>query len=63
MDSSKDNFAVQLEWSLIASLHQAIIGSDDGSLPILYYAIIWTNAGILLIWSLGTNFNKTFIKI
>ena len=35
-----------------------IIGSDNGLLPGWCQAIIWTNAGILLIWPLGTNFNE-----
>ena len=33
-----------------------IIGSDNGLLPGRRHTIIWTNAGILLIWPLGTNF-------
>ena len=33
-----------------------IIGSDDGLSPERRQTIIWTNAGILLIWPLGTNF-------
>ena len=33
-----------------------IIGSDNGLLPGRRQAIIWTNAGILLIRTLGTNF-------
>ena len=32
------------------------IGSDNGLSPGRRQAIIWTNAGILLIWPLGTNF-------
>ena len=32
-----------------------IIGSNSGLSPGLHQAIIWTNAGILLIWILGTN--------
>ena len=35
-----------------------IIGSDNGSLPGHHRAIIWINAGILLIGPLGTNFNE-----
>ena len=34
-----------------------IIASDNGLSPARHQAIIWTNAGILLIWLLGTNFN------
>ena len=33
-----------------------IIGSDNGLSPGQSQAIIWTNVGILLIWTLGTNF-------
>ena len=35
-----------------------IIGSDNGLVPTRPQAIMWTNAGILLIWPLGTNFNE-----
>ena len=38
----------------------AIIGSDNGLSPGRRQAIIWTNAEILLIGSLGTNFNANF---
>ena len=40
-----------------------IIGSDNGLSPCRRQAIIWTNAGILLIEPLGTNFNEILIKI
>ena len=40
-----------------------IIGSDNGLLPGWRQAIIWTNAGILLIGPLGTNFSKILIAI
>ena len=40
-----------------------IIGSDDVLLPAWCQAINWTNAGILLISSFGTNFNEILIKI
>ena len=39
------------------------IGSDHGLLPVQHQAIIWTNAGIFLIGSLGTNFSEILIKI
>ena len=35
-----------------------IIGSDNGLSPDRRQAIIWTNAGILLILTLGTNFSE-----
>ena len=41
----------------------AIIGSDNGLSPDRRQAIIWTNAGILLIGPLGTNFNEILIEI
>ena len=38
-------------------------GSDNGLSPGRHQAIIWTNAGILLIGPLGTNFSEIFIEI
>ena len=38
-----------------------IIGSDNGLSPGRRQAIIWTNAGILLIWPLGTNLGEMFM--
>ena len=35
-----------------------ILGSDNGLSPGRRQAIIWTNAGILLIRTLGTNFSE-----
>ena len=35
---------------------------DNGLSPGRCRAIIWTNAGILLIWPLGTNFNEIFYQ-
>ena len=40
-----------------------IIGSDNGLSPGRRQAIIWTNAGILLIGPLGTNFSENLIGI
>ena len=40
-----------------------IIGSDNGLSPGRRQAIIWTNAGILLIWPLGTNVSEISIDI
>ena len=40
-----------------------IIGSDNGLSPGRRQAIIWTNAGILLIGPLGTNFSENLIRI
>ena len=40
-----------------------ISGSDNGLSPGRHQAIIWTNAGILLIGPLGTNSNEILIEI
>ena len=40
-----------------------IIGSDNGLSPDRRQAIIWTNAGILLIGTLGTNLNEILFEI
>ena len=48
---------------LYASLNWVVIGSDNGLLPVRPQAIIWTNAGILLIGPLGTNFSEILIGI
>ena len=42
---------------------QTSIGSDNGLSPGRRQAIIWTNAGILLIGPLGTSFSKISIEI
>ena len=41
----------------------AIIDSDNGLVPGWCQAIIWTNAGVLLIGPLGTNFSEILIEI
>ena len=48
---------------MYASVDQAIIGSDNGLSPGWCQAIICTNAGILLIRTLGTNFGEILGKI
>ena len=40
-----------------------IIGSDIGLSRGRHQAIIWTNAGMLLIWTIELNFNKILIEI
>ena len=40
----------------------AIIGSDNGLSPERRHTIIWTNAGILFIGPLGTNFSEILIE-
>ena len=46
-----------------ASVNQVSIGSDNGLSPIWHQAIIWTNAGLLWIGPIGTNFSKIWNKI
>ena len=40
-----------------------IIGSDNGLSPWRHQALIWINAGLLLIGPLGTNFSEILIEI
>ena len=40
-----------------------IISADNGLSPDQRQAIIWTNHGILLIWTLGTNFSEILSEI
>ena len=40
-----------------------IIGSDNDLSPDRRQAIIWTNAGILLIGTIGTNFSEILSEI
>ena len=47
----------------ICVIKLTIIGSDNGLSPGRRQAIIWTNAGILLIGPLGTNFSENLIEI
>ena len=60
------NFAFLTHWGRVMHIcisKLTIIGSDNGLLPGQCRTIIWTNAGILLIWPLGTNFSEILIKI
>ena len=47
----------------ICVVNLTIIGSDNGLSPGRRQALIWTNAGILLIGPLGTNFIEILIGI
>ena len=49
--------------TLICVINLTIIGSDNGLSPGRRQAIIWTNTGIFLIGTLGTNFSEISIKI
>ena len=46
-----------------ASMNRASIGSDNNLSPIWRQAIIYTNAGLLSIGPLRTNFSEILIKI
>ena len=65
--SMHPNFVIWLtHWSRVTHIcvsRLTIIGSDNGLLPDRRQAIIWTNAGILLMGPLGTNFSEILIKI
>ena len=55
-----------IHWGRVTHIcvHSLTINVSDNSLsPGRRQAIIWTNAGILLIWPLGTNFSEVLIKI
>ena len=57
---------VLTHWGRVAHIcvsNLTIIGSDNGLSPGRRQAIIWTNAGILLIGPLETNFSEISIKI
>ena len=45
------------------AVNQVSIVSDNGLSSGQHQAIIWTNAGILLIGTLGTNFSEILIKL
>ena len=58
--------AVLTHWGRVTHIcvgNQTTIGSDNGLSPGRRQAIIWTNAGILLIRTLGTNFSEILGKI
>ena len=48
---------------MYTSLNRVIIGSDNGLSPVRRQAIIATNAGIMLMGPLGTNFSEILIGI
>ena len=56
-------FAAYTHFTHICVSKLTIIGSDNGLSPGRRQAIIWTNAGILLIGPLGTNFSEILIEI
>ena len=55
---------VLIHWGRVTQIcvsNFTIIGSDNGLSPIRHQAIIWTNAGVLLIRTLGANFGEILI--
>ena len=61
---NKKNLPFFLGWlTHICVSKLTIIGSDNGLSPGRSQAIIWINAGILLIWAVGTNFSETLSEI
>ena len=54
---------IEAAWHIHASVKHTIIASGKGLAPCRHQAIIWNNAGIFLIWPLGTNFSETLIEI
>ena len=64
--STMAKYDILTHWGLVT--HKCvnkltIIGSDNGLSPDRHQAIIWTNAEILLIEPLATNFSEIFIGI
>ena len=63
MKSGENDHSVWGRVTHICGSDLSIIGSDNGLSPGWRQAITWTNAGILLLGSLRTNFNEIFIEI
>ena len=57
------HYLIEAECRIYCVGKLTIIGSDNGLSPDRCQAIIWTNAGILLIGPLGTNFSEILIEI
>ena len=59
-------FAMLTHWGWVTHIcvsKLTIIGSDNNLSPDRRQAIIWTNAGLLLMGPLGTNFSEIWIEI
>ena len=66
LDKTSDMSQLLTHWSLVMHIcvsKLTIIASDNGLWPGRRQAIIWTNAGILLIRTLGTNFSEMLSEI
>ena len=60
---SKESFLTHWGWVMHICVSKVTIVSDNGLSPGRHQAIIWNNAGILLIGPLGTNFTGILIEI
>ena len=54
---------IEAELCISVSVNKPIFGSDYGLSPVRRQAIIWNNADLLFIGTLGTNFNEIWIGI
>ena len=64
--NSEPPYAILTHWGRVTHIcvsKLTIIGSDNGLSPDRRQAIIWTNARLLLIGPLGTNFSEILIEI
>ena len=65
VDTKEHQKSCSTHWGRVTHIwvgKQTIIGSDNGLAPGRRQAIFWTNDGILLIRSLGTNFSEILSK-
>ena len=65
-DDNSDNDDKITHWGQVTHIcvgYLTSIGSDNGLSPGRHQAIIWINAGILLIGSIGINFSEILIEI
>ena len=66
MEKNTESSVFLTHWGRVTHIcvgNLTIIGTDNGLSPRRRQAIIWTNAGILSIGHLGTNFNEKLIEI
>ena len=62
----REQHGILTHWGRVTHIYVSktlIIGSDNGLSPGRRQAIIWINAGILLIGLLGTNFTQILIEV
>ena len=56
--SRSNKYFLHYKWLI----HRNIMGLDNGLSPVWHQAIVWTNADIIVIESLETNFSSIWIK-